>query len=239
MVSSNNRTHQFANGIVVYERYLNSAQVERYATLNLHEPEEEEIFAASLDGVSDGVFLDVGAAIGYYSLLAQKLAPGLEIHAFEPLPEYRQAIREHLLLNNLPTDAIAVSPTAVGATEGTARFAAAGYGSRLGVRLRDVVRGRARPLRVATTTIDGVVASIEPRVRLVKVDVQGGERDVLKGSQATLLGQRVEAWLIGTHSRQLHQDCLKLLADPGYMIERDVEAPAGQPDGIILARRRA
>jgi hypothetical protein len=50
---------------------------------------------------------------------------------------------------------------------------------------------------------------------LVKVDVEGGEMDVLRGAQAMLARPDVR-WLIETHSRELEDGCIEILSSSGY-----------------------
>src|SRR5439155_1631253 len=50
---------------------------------------------------------------------------------------------------------------------------------------------------------------------LVKIDVDGGERDVLMGARA-LLKQRKARWIIETHSRELEDECRSILHTAGF-----------------------
>ena len=68
--------HTFDNGVRVYEDQLLDEQRARYERRNVHEAEEEEIFVDLIRRLPpDGCFVDVGAAIGYYLILAHKLLP--------------------------------------------------------------------------------------------------------------------------------------------------------------------
>ena len=46
---------------------------------------------------------------------------------------------------------------------------------------------------------------------------------------------RVDAWLVGTHSSELHAGCLAALERQGYAIAFADAAPPHQPDGLIVA----
>ena len=82
--------HTFDNGVRVYEDQLLEEQRARYRKRNVHEAEEEEIFVDLIRRLPpDGCFVDVGAAIGYYLILARKLSPRLTIHGVEPLERHR------------------------------------------------------------------------------------------------------------------------------------------------------
>jgi hypothetical protein len=53
---------------------------------------------------------------------------------------------------------------------------------------------------------------------LIKVDVDGGEVDVLRGASAMLKSARVR-WLLETHSAELENQCSQILRANGYLIE--------------------
>src|SRR5512145_2845083 len=107
---SNSEVHAFENGVKVYNHHLAKQQKRRYVEINLHEPVEEEWFVKSLKGIqsSRGVLLNVGAAIGYYVILAKQLMPQLEIHAVEPLARHRQYLGENLRLNHIDVDDVII-----------------------------------------------------------------------------------------------------------------------------------
>src|SRR5436190_4468237 len=48
---------------------------------------------------TSGVFFDIGANIGYYSLLSEKINPELEIYAFEPMPSAFDFLQQNIQLN--------------------------------------------------------------------------------------------------------------------------------------------
>ena len=70
--------HTFDNGIKVYDDHLLPLQRERYKKHNVHEADEEEHFINIIRSLPpDGVYLDIGAAVGYYAMLARRLSPPL------------------------------------------------------------------------------------------------------------------------------------------------------------------
>jgi len=94
--------HVYNNGLRCYKEYIFPGALERYGKyINLHEPFEETIFNEILLNQRIHVYLNVGAAWGYYSLLAKKINPNIEIHAFEPDTNLAEAIRENMLLNKI------------------------------------------------------------------------------------------------------------------------------------------
>src|SRR5258708_2664141 len=94
------KVHVFDNGGSVYDDHLIPAQRERYRRRNVHEAEEEDVFAELIRNLPpDGCYLNIGCAIGYYPLLAMRLLPALTIHAVEPLAQHRAFFAENVRLN--------------------------------------------------------------------------------------------------------------------------------------------
>lgn len=82
--------HMFDNEVRVFDDQLTPGQRDRYQIRNVHESEEEDIFVELIRAIpADGCFVNIGSAIGYYPLLAKKLAPHLTIHAVEPPERHR------------------------------------------------------------------------------------------------------------------------------------------------------
>lgn len=63
-------------------------------------------------------------------------------------------------------------------------------------------------------TLDSLMTQITPPC-LVKIDVEGGEANVLEGSK-NLLCLGGSRWIVETHSQSLEKECLKVFAACGY-----------------------
>jgi FkbM family methyltransferase len=251
--------HTFDNGVRVYEDQLLDEQRERYRKRNVHEAEEEEIFVELIRCLPpDGCFVDVGAAIGYYLILARRLAPRLIIHGVEPLERHRRFLRENLLLNGLPADDFVIHPEGLTSSAGSETFMDRGYSSRLAAggekhkvslstRWKQLLEsiGLRKPknvvLTIPTVTLDTFVGRLGRRIDLLQMDVQGLEVEVLKGAIESMRTGAVKTFLIGTHGwargLTLHEDCRKFLRANGYTIEIDQPDTKDQPDGILVARK--
>jgi hypothetical protein len=122
--------HMFDNEVRVFDDQLTPGQRDRYLIRNVQESEEEDIFVKLIRAIpADGCFVNIGSAIGYYPLLAKKLAPHLTIHAVEPLERHRVFFLENIALNGLsPTD-FTVHEEAIYSSEGDERLVDNGYGS--------------------------------------------------------------------------------------------------------------
>jgi FkbM family methyltransferase len=249
--------HTFANGVRVYDDHLLEEQRRRYEKRNVHEADEEDIFVDLIRRLPpDGCFVDVGAAIGYYLILARKLAPRLVIHAVEPLQRHRAFLRENATLNGLTSDDFIVHSEGLTSSSGSESFMDRGYGSRiprseqekrisfstrwkrflerLGLRQP---KHRSPIVTIPTITLDLLVRRIGRPVDLLQMDVQGLEVEVLKGGAEAMASGDVRTFLIGTHSLPIHQECVARLRASGYTIEVDQPDTKEQPDGIIVARK--
>jgi FkbM family methyltransferase len=131
-------------------------------------------------------FVDVGAHVGQYSLLGSGLVgSGGTVHSFEPEPETFALLEHNILINGLRN----VHPI---------RCA-------LGESLRDVELYVARPDNIGQTSLrkpdnfSGVKVNVQcqtldsyagehgmDRIRLIKIDVEGAELDVLLGARGVL-----------------------------------------------------
>jgi FkbM family methyltransferase len=251
--------HVFDNGVRVYDDHLLPIQRERYARRNVHEAEEEDVFTALVRNLPPGGrYINIGTAIGYYPLLAKRLAPGLRIHGVEPLPQHREYFLENIRLNGFPASAFTIHPEAVSASSGTAALHEEHYGSslirepaatrtRLGAGLVSLFLARlglriatpkhTRGTAVTTITLDQLLRRIGGRADLVQMDVQGFEIDVLRGGRRALRDGAVEVFLIGTHGAAVHNECLDLLTKHSYAIELSLPDASEQPDGILVASR--
>ncbi len=250
--------HTFDNGVRAYEDHFDRKQRKRYRHRNIHEAEEEDVFIQLIRQLPvDGCFVDIGAGFGYYVILARKLSPGLTIHAVEPLDRQRVFLQQNLRLNGIPECDVIVHSDGVASSEGEESFVDLGYGScipRCAEQTRVSLKRRLRQLlewtglrerkhytgemlRISTTTLDILIGRIGRPVDLLQMDVQGLEVEVLKSGATCMATGSVKSLLIGTHSRQLHQDCVAELVSKGYTIDLDEPNPKEQPDGIIVARQ--
>lgn len=140
-----------------------------------------------------GVFFDIGANAGFFSLIAARLAgPRGKVVAFEPVPANAAAIRRNASLNRLAN--IVVVEAAVADHEGTAELRLDPHPG--GAVLASTTSRRDGPLiTVPLVTIDGLVERREaPEPTVIKVDVEGAEAAVLAGLART--AQRLKPVLI-------------------------------------------
>lgn len=129
-----------------------------------------------LDG---GVFIDVGANIGYYSLLAaQRLGPDGRIFAVEASPKTLIRLRENIAANKLSN--ITVIPFAAGETDGECEIFTPDEHTHGVASLRNQNYGSTQIDKVKIRRLDQFLINL-PRVDLVKIDIEGAELGALKG----------------------------------------------------------
>lgn len=154
------------------------------------------------------VVFDVGANVGFYTLLASVLVGGRgRVFAFEPLPRNLGYLKKHLEINGINN--VSVIEGAVSDCDGVANFDE-GPNHAMG---RLAPGGR---LAVRTVSLDEMMRRGElPSPDCMKIDVEGGEMLVLSGAKVLLENSRPTVFL-ATHGRGLHQQCCELLTSFGY-----------------------
>jgi FkbM family methyltransferase len=172
-----------------------------------YEPEQTRLFE---EWIRPGAtVLDVGAHVGYYTLVSAVLAgPRGRVVAFEPNPTNHGFLKRHVALNGCGN--VEVVQAAVSDAAGTARFDFGG-GSGTG-HLAD--QGA---LEVRTVRVDDVCAERGLAPGAMKIDVEGAELRVLRGAEQTLRRHRPVIFL-STHGAEVHRDCLEWLRGLGYSL---------------------
>ena len=162
---------------------------------------------------SGDVFFDVGASVGFFTLLGARLVgPRGTVVAFEPHPATVQELRQNVDANAL--DNVLVLPQAVSSRRGDAVLELR-HGARSSLADAPVATGRVA--HVATTSIDDFVA-IHPVLvpAVVKIDVEGHEVDVLRGMRGTL-SQHNPFIICEMHGK--NEAFSRMLTEVGYSAE--------------------
>ncbi len=130
------------------------------------------------------IFIDVGANIGWYSLLVSVAIPkSVKVYSFEPEPFNYDFLLRNITLNEAQN--IVPVKKALGDKEGVVNFYL--YPNSNRGRHTVLPLYNYKVIQVPITTLDKFSASegIE-RVKLIKIDVEGFEYMVLKGALKTL-----------------------------------------------------
>jgi FkbM family methyltransferase len=149
---------------------------------------EREIFPV-LKRFSKGVrsAVDIGAAYGEYTLYAVLKTDAERVIAFEPEPGLWEQLQRNLELNGI------------------------NQSSRLELHMK-FLRGSAAADSVAA---DSLADWIQPPC-LVKMDIEGGEVEVLRAAAPRLLAVPGLRWLIETHGDERRVACESILSAAGY-----------------------
>jgi FkbM family methyltransferase len=230
--------HTFDNGVRICDHHLLEVQRARYRNRNVHEADEEDVFLSALENIPrGGIFLNVGSAVGYYVILAKLKRPDLTIHAVEPLPSQIEWFKENLSINQLHVSDFHLHQIAVAANDDAqAQLLDDNYGSRI---LNSSEQTIGRIVRVKSVTLAQLCRQIGGKIDLVQMDIQGLELSVLEKFFADSSRSAVSAFLIGTHSENIHGSLIEVLKQHGYEITFECSRPANQPDGILLAVKRS
>ena len=164
-----------------------------------------------LDRIRAGsVYFDVGAHIGYYSVMASDLVgPEGRVISFEPRRLNLSYLRSHLRMNRCTN--VQVIPAAVGERPGECRFE-----TRIGTGLGYVSDTGNR--RVDMVSLDDLVGSGKlPPPDVIKIDVEGGEMGVLKGA-TELLRRHRPITVVSTHGDAIREECVAYLEGEGFQV---------------------
>jgi FkbM family methyltransferase len=189
-------------------------------------------------------FVDGGANIGYYSLMARALNSSIRVHAFEPLPAALHYLRRNLALNPDLASGVRVEPVALSGSEGQMSFTEAvnpkfAYLEHqlTGANGFDVPEstGYARrpPITVDVTTLDAWWTSpFGGGAWLLKLDIEGAELDVVRGGRDVLSSTPV-VLLFESYPGEYESDLEAALADYGFALFH------ARPDGLHPVDRLA
>jgi len=174
-----------------------------------HEPWVVEWLSQRLQ--RGGTFVDVGAHLGYFTLIAADIVgPKGRVIAFEPDPR-NAAILEANVTAAGQGDRVEIVRAAVGAEDGVTPFLMdRDYSSRV------PAEGEApRAAAVMQRALDGL--DLDPGT-VIKVDAEGAELHVLLGARRHL-GEKRGTWIIEVHEPALEEAVLATLRQCGYAPE--------------------
>lgn len=167
-----------------------------------------------------GVFYDLGANCGFFSLLAARLTGSRGfVYSFEPENDLAERVRENMVRNGFAN--FAVTESAVWKSSGNVRFVRADTSVTpdrgTGQIASESSGGTSREsVSVPAISIDDFAASARPP-DFIKCDVEGAETEALRGASKTLA--RVRPIVIcEIHSPENDVAVRRLFAELGYLI---------------------
>lgn len=200
------------------------------------EPLETMVIMAALK--PGDTFVDVGANIGFFSLLAHRLVgPAGCVHAIEATPSTADLLDGNIALNK--AGAIRVHRCAAGDRDGQVAMVVHDAGN-IGSNHLSFDAGDGADVEIPLRRLDDLLA--DENIRLIKLDIEGAEAMALRGAGTLLDGESAPALLFEFSPNMLRgmgDDPAALLADlkaRGYAIHEIHPDRLTPADDAILAR---
>jgi FkbM family methyltransferase len=183
---------------------------------------------------SGGVLVDVGANLGYFSLLWAAANESNQAHALEASPRIFRKLVRNVRLNRLESR-IRSYEMALSDREGVSAFEPGpeeqtGWGGLVDTRTAGVID-------VETTRLDVLFADLR-RIDVLKIDVEGADTRVLLGAERLLCERRIGAVFFEQIIDRMADlgiapgDAMTFLARCGYSVRRIID-PRYEGDGRI------
>jgi len=200
-----------------------------------HQEEERELRALQMLLSPGDHFVDCGANVGLWSLVAAgRVGATGRVTAFEPNPHAHQRLIQNISASGDVGKRITVLHVAVASRAGFVSFET-GAQHNLGRIVGGDHRAGEACIRVPAVTLDEQLGDVP--VRALKLDIEGGEAPALRGAAHILTTQRPWVWAEfnvaanGTN-RIGGWEVYTLLREHGYSCRRianGIGAPAGTP----------
>ncbi len=178
---------------------------------------EMDLQQAIQDWVQSGmVAYDVGANIGYVSLLlAKRVGENGQVFSFEPLPSNQERLQKNLALN--PKLNVKLIPKAVAEKAGKTAFlvhSSGGMGKLQGSLGKNT--DYENKIEVETASLDDFVYKEKNAApNIIKIDIEGGEVQALKGMQR-LLKEAKLMLLLELHGHEAAKSTWNILREASY-----------------------
>jgi FkbM family methyltransferase len=202
--------------------------LEKYL-LRKHPPLEPLVWK-ELSRIKGGLFVDVGANMGTYSI---RLSSHFrQVYAFEPNPNVIPALRRRI--QDKSRRNITVFPMALSDSDGEAEFyldAHEGFtgsaetlmsvfkynpGPELGTGPAHTYIGK-KSVTVAVATYDSKIRDLAD---LVKIDVEGAEFRVLRGARKALEDRRIRRIMVELHDKDAKEELDGILSGYGFKVKQ-------------------
>ena len=201
-----------------------------------HEPEMSEFLRHTVKVRDGDLLIDIGANIGWYSMLFDRVCAGTDakVVSFEPDPTNYGMLQENIALNA----ASHVHPFQLGLSDNDAgaalhRFSDSNLGRHSMLPIND--HGS---VNVETARLDDVLAAAgyaERQPRLIKIDIEGFELVALRGAPATL--RRCPLVILEYSPTYMRQGGIEPAALLHYMAELGFDAAVlrdGAPQAVTI-----
>jgi len=204
------------------------------ATCNINIPDqymrkEYELHSAYVP--SEGwTVLDIGAYVGLFSMRASRLVGDSgRVVAFEPNPLAWYWLKRHIFINKLNN--IEALPIALGSYNGVTEFYILVKGN---IEASSIIKdhvikqagalGKFIAVKVPIFRLDSIAEKLRLNyVDLMKIDVEGAELDVLKGSRRIIERGRVERIIVEVHIDVVNErDVENFLLENNFKVDKSI-----------------
>jgi FkbM family methyltransferase len=155
--------------------------------LDLEENERDVIpvLSALLKGAAAPNVLDVGANNGAFMVLVKAINPGAEVHCFEPFPMLANFLSDLVKRNSF--EGVFVNNLLVGETDDVRKLYFTRGSTVTASVVEDFQASFNSHIEAEQQSLDSYVAkSTLNEISLIKIDVEGGELEVIEGAVETL-----------------------------------------------------
>ncbi len=179
------------------------------SNFNEYEPYTTSFLSKLIKNTS-GDFIDAGANVGYYTIIAGKINPKIKILAIEPETVNLGFLKRNIQLNKIKNvqvfEGIANNRTG----KATLFISPNSSGE------HSTVIKNNKKLLVNSTTIDELVKKLNLSPSIIKIDVEGAEGDVIKGSIRTINKYRPDLIFEYSLRNKNNPSIFKQLSQNGY-----------------------
>ena len=206
----------------------------------------------SRPSLTDCLCSQVGAAVGYYTLLVASAHPEAKVYGFNPSEFFRKQMAQNIRINfggrsGPPTSPapICIEPRAMGLSDGAFAYVNGEFGGRVSeaqversgghVDVTQGVRDVSESTSVTMSTWLAETLGADGEVWMMMVDIQGTEGKVMRAAQqdGTLARGRVRQFFIGIHSGNNLETIQVDLTAAGYeILYAEAKVDKLSPDGL-------
>ena len=198
---------------------------------------EVEVFALSQKLIrdhKDGVVLDIGANLGSFTIPLAKANPNLTFHSFEPQRVIYYQLCANTFINGL--DNVHCHHFGLSNKQDRLTLTLPDYGTEVNIgafsidkEVRETEYECPTQGRTETITVFPLDAGNHQNVRLIKIDVEGHELEVIKGAKKTLKENNYppiifEAWNWKPWYMKRREELFDYIKDLGYEITEGINS---------------
>jgi FkbM family methyltransferase len=190
----------------------------------------------------NAVCYDIGANLGYHTLIMARQASRGIVFAFEPLPEAFLILSKNMAANQVRN--VVLLNEAVTETGGSVSLGHDRSIDQAAIRWADDRDPMHRTFTRPSTSVDGFVRAGNPAPTFIKIDVEGAEGEVLSGAADTLRQHR-PLILCETHGEASAVRLYQLLRQNDYQlfnvsdrlttVDSVADMPRNMHDGHVVA----